>query len=162
MILVVVGEWPFPRLITKMDEIAPKLRHEVIMQTGNAGYIPQNAADYSAFYDAETYYGFLKKADIVVAHAGSGSTLDCILHEKRAVLVPRMKKYGELVNDHQFQHMKGWQERMEIKVVYDVDELESILTGDLNSIPVLKPSMRENNLVNELRKAIIELGGIRK
>jgi UDP-N-acetylglucosamine transferase subunit ALG13 len=40
-------------------------------------------------------------ADVVIAHAGCGSAIAALKAGKRPVLVPRLKAYGENVDDHQ-------------------------------------------------------------
>ncbi len=156
MIYVTVGSRPFPRLTRKMDEIAPRLSEEVVMQTGEDDYKPQNAA-FFAFCKSEIQHEYIEKADIVVSHASGGIMLDIAMHKKRAVFVPRQKKYGEAINDNQI----DFAERLEksgkkVKIVYDVGEIESILTGNSEEIPIPQVAAG-SKLIEKLRQTIIEL-----
>lgn len=157
MIFVTVGvSQPFPRLIKKMDDLAPRLDQRVFMQIGPTQYEPKNA-EYVEFMDEETFQKYLLAADLLVGHAGTGTTLNAIRHRKKCVLVPRRQEYGEHANDHQLHHVKGWQQRVNIQIAYEMDELEELLLEKINDIPVPEISQpRETGLVKELRRAIEE------
>ena len=44
-----------------------------------------------------------EKANLIVTHAGAGSILQGIQHQKKVIAVPRLTKYHEHVNDHQIE-----------------------------------------------------------
>ena len=50
---------------------------------------------------ARKIYENIRKASVVITHAGAGSTLVCIQQGKHPVLVPRLPKFGEIVDEHQ-------------------------------------------------------------
>lgn len=135
MIFVTVGvSQPFPRLIKKMDEIAPRLDHQVVMQIGPTKYEPQNAL-YFDYLSEKDFQKYLLSADILVGHAGTGTTLNAILHRKKCILVPRRQELGEHSTNHQLHHVRGWQKRADIQVVLEMEELESLLVNDISKIP---------------------------
>jgi UDP-N-acetylglucosamine--N-acetylmuramyl-(pentapeptide) pyrophosphoryl-undecaprenol N-acetylglucosamine transferase len=43
----------------------------------------------------------MAKADLVIAHAGVGSALTALDQGRVPVLLPRLRKHGEMVDDHQ-------------------------------------------------------------
>jgi UDP-N-acetylglucosamine transferase subunit ALG13 len=43
----------------------------------------------------------MAEADLVIAHAGVGSALTALDQGRVPVLLPRLRKYGEMVDDHQ-------------------------------------------------------------
>lgn len=156
MIFVTTGvsSKPFDRLIRKMDQIAIGYKGSIIMQTGHNGYKPQHAR-YFATLSRELYLNYMQQADLVISHAGTGTTMDLILNRKRCVLVPRQKKYGEHLNDHQLQHVEGWGEALKIKVVYDVDELDELVRR-INSIPIPTPrEQTRDKLTKAIRQVIV-------
>jgi len=156
MIFVTTGvsSKPFDRLIKKMDQIAADLEQPVIMQTGHNGYKPRNA-QYFEVLSREKYLDCLRQSDLVISHAGTGTTMDLVLSRKRCILVPRLKRYGEHLNDHQLQHVEGWGGQMGIKVVYDIDELDDLILRQINSIPIPTPrAQTRDKLIKAIRQMI--------
>ena len=45
----------------------------------------------------------IRRARVVVTHAGVGSVMVSLANGKRPVVVPRLKSFGEAVDDHQLQ-----------------------------------------------------------
>jgi beta-1,4-N-acetylglucosaminyltransferase len=127
MILVTVGMHyqGFPRLIKKMDQIASTINEEVIMQIGHTDYIPINCT-YFNFDEYSELQKLTKKARIVVCHGGASiiSTLELGVP---VIAVPRLKKYEEVMDDHQLYFCKKLDQLGIINVVYDIDNLEMIL-----------------------------------
>ena len=126
MIFVTVGGMrAFERLVREMDRIAGELDEQVVMQIGSTDYEPENC-DYFKFMprrDIEKHYA---DARIVICHAGSGSILTALEHDKPLVLVPRMKTYGEVFDDHQLEIAKAIEGRG-ATVVYDISNLKTAI-----------------------------------
>lgn len=153
-VTVGAGPWGFERLIKEMDRITDDIEEEVIMQIGSTKYKPINAK----------YYNFLPKIDtlklygnsrIVVSHAGVGSIISAFRYNKPMILVPRMKKYGEVFDDHQLEIAKELESQCKIKVILDVKDLEWALKS-----PFLYSSInfdKESGLRRALREYINEL-----
>ncbi len=154
MIFVTVGiSKPFDRLIKKMDQIAARMDEPIVMQTGHQGYQPRNAQHIESL-PHDDYLSYLQQADLVVSHAGTGTTMDLILNGKRCILVPRLRRYGEHINDHQLQHVEGWKTRLNIKVVLDVDELDTLIRH-IPEIPVpISRNPTKDGLVKAIRNII--------
>lgn len=66
----------------------------------------------------------MREADLVVAHAGTGSALTALECGKRPLLVPREHVHGEHVDDHQFQTagFLAGRDLAEVRRVDDLDE----------------------------------------
>ena len=157
MIYVTVGTLrPFPRLICKMDEIAAELSEEVIMQIATDDYKPRHSR-YFQFCKLEDQSGYMEAARIVVAHAGVGTVRTLANLGKRSVFVVRRPEYGEVINDHQMEFARGLEKRgVKIRILYDVDKLKDILTGNIDDIPV-PPVGDDSQLIHRLRQSILEL-----
>ena len=128
MIFVTIGvsKYRFDRLIRGMDEIAGRIDEEVIMQIGETVYEPKNA-EYFKFASKEKMDRLHEDARVVVCHAGVGSILTALEHGKPIIAVPRRKKYGEHIDDHQLDIAREMEKQGRITVVCDVDELESAI-----------------------------------
>jgi len=146
MIFVTIGVTePFSRLIKKMDEIALEINEEVIIQRGDTEYVPENCESFQ-YCPEEEYQSYLQEADLVVSHAGTGTVLNCAANNTKIVLVPRRSKFGEHKTDHQVAEARTWNNKLEIPIVEDVDELESVI-HQLENIPT--PSREDSGGLTE-------------
>ena len=91
MIFVAVGTTDFDALIVKVDEIAPSLSEEVVMQIGNGRYIPKNCRYFRFAPSLESYYD---DAAIVVSHGGLGIITEALEHGRKLVGVENATCHG--------------------------------------------------------------------
>lgn len=136
MIFMTVGGMRgFERLVCQMDLIAGKLEEQVMMQIGSTDYEPRNC-DYFRFMSRDDMEKLYADARVVVCHAGTGSILTTLEHSKPLVLVPRLRKYGEVFDDHQLEIASEMQSRG-ITVVYDISNLQSAVENvDIGPIEI--------------------------
>jgi UDP-N-acetylglucosamine transferase subunit ALG13 len=127
MIFVTAGNHfqGFERLLKKVDEIAPRIPHEIVIQKGYSKYLPQNAK-YFDFVPANTAMEYIRKSDLVVSHAGMGTIILCKEYGIPMVIFPRREAYKEHVNDHQMEiaHVLEKRGDKNIYVVYEEGQLE--------------------------------------
>ena len=142
----------FERLVKEMDRIAGKIDEEVIMQIGGTKYAPHNTKHFSFATEGELKI-LCRKARIVVTHGGVGTVLDALQERSTVVVVPRLKKYGEVIDDHQLVFVQELEKQDKISAVYDVERLEEVL-----SKANLKPTdlAKDKRLVNALKKYIAQ------
>ncbi|WP_158084345.1 glycosyltransferase [Marispirochaeta aestuarii] len=102
MIFVTVGmQLPFNRLVRTVEAWAKKHKaSDVIFQVGPGGYFPSGFSA-SQFIKPEQFEQYVKKADVVVSHAGMGSILKSLELAKPIIILPRLQIYGEHRNNHQ-------------------------------------------------------------
>lgn len=106
MIFVTVGtqDKPFIRIIKAVEDavLAGKITDKVVVQAGNTEYESKvlNVLNYIPF---DKFNEYIDKADIIITHGGVGSILNALKLKKKIIAVPRLKKYGEHINDHQLQ-----------------------------------------------------------
>jgi len=127
MIFVTAGNHfqGFERLLRKVDEIAPRIPHEIVIQKGYSKYVPQNAK-YFDFVPANTAMEYIQKSELVVSHAGMGTIILSKQYGIPIIIFPRRKIYKEHVNDHQMEIAKVLEERRDVNihVVYEEGQLE--------------------------------------
>jgi len=128
MIFVTIGSAvkgiEFTRLIKKMDDIAGKLDEEVVMQIGTVPYEPQQAK-YFRYASYQENLSYFQKASLVIGHGGTGTILNALRFQVPIVVVPRRHHYGEHVDDHQVELAQRLVGNELIKVVYELENLES-------------------------------------
>ena len=133
MIFVTIGGFrAFERLVCQADRIAGEIEEQVSMQIGFTEYEPTNC-EWQRFMSKTEIERAIADARLVVSHAGIGSLLAALKHNKPLVLVPRMKSYGEHIDDHQLEIAREM-ERLGVTVVYDIANLQSALEN-----PDIKP-----------------------
>ena len=100
-LLVTVGTMPFPfdRLIARLDAILPP-DVDVTWQLGGSRTVPSRGTVVTTI-GADELRELHRQADAVVAHAGVGSALMALDTGRVPILVPRLERHGEHVDDHQ-------------------------------------------------------------
>lgn len=130
MIFVTIGSAvkgiEFTRLIKKMDDVAGKIKEEVVMQIGTVPYEPQNAK-YFRYASYQENLSYFQKASLVIGHGGAGTILNALRFEIPIVVVPRRHQYGEHVDDHQMELAQQLGGNELIKVVYELEGLDSAI-----------------------------------
>jgi beta-1,4-N-acetylglucosaminyltransferase len=134
LIFVTVGGMrAFERLVREMDRIASGLDDRVVMQIGSTDYEPENC-DYFRFVPRSEMEKLVAEARVVVSHAGAGSIVTALEHNKPLVLVPRTKWYDEVFDDHQLEIATEMANRG-VTIVYDTSELASAIRNANASPP---------------------------
>ena len=143
MIFVTVGSFrlPFDRLIEVADTLAgdePVVVQHGVSRVGAPGCITFD------YLTADAFEEHVREARVVIAHAGVGSAASCLRHGKRPILVPRLRRLGENVDDHQTEFARRLERLGLAVVVARIDELaarvrthRSELSGPLGLSPVL-------------------------
>lgn len=136
MIYVALGtqDKEFKRLIDIVKNFLEETNseEEIIIQYGNTKY------DYSFFdnFPNVKYFDFISpdvfdkymiEADVVVTHAGVGTIINGLKKNKKLIVVPRLKKYKEHVNDHQLQITENFAKEGYIIELKDDEKLQDAL-----------------------------------
>ena len=144
MIFVTVGthEQPFNRLIEEIDNLKKEglLLDEVFIQTGFSTYEPKYCKWESMLSYAEMEE-YLTISDIIVTHGGPATFMGVLSKGKVPIVVPRLERFGEHVNDHQLEFVKRIINKgYELFIVEDIKQL-----GDLLQATPKSSHRRSNN-----------------
>jgi len=99
VVTVGVNGYGFGRLIDAVMRVAPE-GAEILWQTGSTDVTDFDIAAVSTLTNTDLFRA-MKRADVVIAHAGVGSAIMAMQAGKCAVLVPRERAHREHVDDHQ-------------------------------------------------------------
>lgn len=100
MIFATVGTHaqPFTRFLSALAS----LEDDVIVQYGH-NPPPEGVSEAVAFMPFDVLNGHMREADVVVTHAGVGSVLCARQAGHVPVVVPRLHRFDEHVDDHQLE-----------------------------------------------------------
>jgi UDP-N-acetylglucosamine transferase subunit ALG13 len=159
MIFVTVGtnEAPFDRLLAAFE--AGVGDEELLVQHGPSRIRPAGATCVE-FLSYDELVEAVARARVVVMHAGVGSIMTALGNGKRPVVVPRLRRFGEAVDDHQLSLGRRLHESGLVTLVEDPGDVPAALGAVSTSAALdLGPSRR---LVAELRELVAERRGRRK
>jgi len=137
MIFLTVGtQFPFDRFVRAVDNIFDKglIDEEIFAQIGETSYKPRNFESVASL-EKKVFDERFKRASSVISHAGVGTITVALKNHKPLLVMPRMKRYKEHVNDHQVATAKKFEELGHILAVYDVKDLHNGISKLKNFIP---------------------------
>ncbi len=144
MVLVLLGTQnnDFTRLLKAVQENIDNkvIEDEVVVQAGFTKFDSKDMKIFD-FIDKEKLFELIDKADLIITHGGVGSIIASLKKGKKVIVVPRQKKYGEHVNNHQLQIAKKFEQDGYVKYALDLNKLGNIIL----EMKDFKPKKFENN-----------------
>ncbi|HML74977.1 MAG TPA: glycosyltransferase [Anaerohalosphaeraceae bacterium] len=125
MIFLPVGtQFGFDRLVKAIDKAILKkiIVDEVFAQIGPGTYKP-TSMKYVINLGKEEFDHVFHSCDAIISHAGMGNIALAMKTQKPLLVLPRLKKYGEVVNNHQVDTARKFEELGHILAAYDENEL---------------------------------------
>jgi beta-1,4-N-acetylglucosaminyltransferase len=110
---------PFQRFMRALESLPGE---RLLVQHGPVDP-PPRAARASAFMQFPEMIESMEAADVVVCHAGAGSILCALRAGHTPVVVPRLKRYQETVDDHQVEFSRALAAEGKVIAVENLDEL---------------------------------------
>jgi UDP-N-acetylglucosamine transferase subunit ALG13 len=128
VILVTTGSYePFDRLLEAVDRL--QLDEEIVVQHGTSSVRPRTAARNVDFLPYDDLVALVARARVVVTHAGVGSILTALANGKRPIVVPRLARHGDAVDDHQLPLAERLDESGLVTLLRDLDQLEPAIAA---------------------------------
>jgi len=122
VIFVTVGTNPtfrFDRLIKAVGQLP---QQELVVQYGPAT-APSGVTEAYQWLTFDQVLGFMGEADTVISHAGTGTIICASNMGHVPVVVPRRKRFGETVDDHQVALATVFERTGRVAVAWDVASL---------------------------------------
>jgi len=152
MIFVTIGSYePFDRLLTAVGELPGD--ELIVAQCGVSRIRPLHATcvDFLPFHELAEH---VRQARAVITHAGVGSVLTALENGKRPIVVPRLQRLGEAVDDHQLAFARRLDAAGTVALVEDTSRLPEVVSATLDrDVPFRTTGAR---LVSELRTYLAE------
>lgn len=152
-VLVMVGtqKQQFIRLFEMTENSSLLEGQDVVEQVGNTKFDSKKFKTFP-FIENEEVKKLIEKSDLIICHGGVGTIFEGLHKEKKVLAVPRLKKYGEHVDDHQLEICDELENNDYIVVCRDGDNLDDKISEILSKN--LKKYARDENFLEVLRKEI--------
>lgn len=104
MVFVTIGtqKQQFDRLMKLLENSKELKNEDIVVQAGYTKYENENWKILD-FIPAEEIENYMKQAEFVICHGGVGSIFTALRLRKKVLVVPRLEKYCEHINDHQLE-----------------------------------------------------------
>lgn len=155
LILVTLGTQAnsFERLLREIQVLIDEhvINEEVIVQAGTTEFQSKDMKIFD-FIPIDQFNDLIKSCNLLITHGGVGSIITGLNNEKKVIAVPRYKKYGEHVNDHQLEIIENFNDKQFIIGIHEVNELKEAIEKSKTFKPKKYQSNKENmiNLVASL------------
>ena len=157
MILVMLGTQnnDFHRLLDEIERNIEKgnINEEVIVQAGYTKY-KSNKMKIFSMTSKENLEELVEKSDLIITHAGVGSIEMSLEQNKKVIAVPRLKRFGEHVNDHQKDIERKLDEKGCLIGIDDVSELDVALKKVKKFIPKKYEKPKSDEIINTIKTFI--------
>lgn len=156
MILVLLGTQnnSFVRLLEAVQKnIDDKvINEEVIVQAGFTKFESKDMKIFSMI-DKDKFAKIQEKADLVISHGGVGSIVSSLEKGKKVIVVPRLKKYNEHVNNHQIQIARKFKQDGYVKYVINMKNLGKVIKS-MEDFEPKKYKKQESNVISIIQNYI--------
>jgi len=129
VIFVTVGssDKPFPRLLEALSALP---LNTMLIQHGPSEP-PLGARLAVSFMPFNEIVKWMSRAEFVISHAGAGSII-CALHAGHTpIVMPRLSRFGETVDDHQVDLALALAEAGRVVVAWEPPDLAAAIAGAL-------------------------------
>ena len=95
----------------------------VLMQAGNSEHFKAQHCTQEGFLPIDRYQQLIQEADLVICHGGAGTLIHVFQAGKVPVVMPRRRKYGEIIDDHQLELLEVLASEGRVILAHEPDEL---------------------------------------
>ncbi len=146
----------FARLLDAIGSAGPCLPAPVVIQSGHT---PCSLPGHSvrAFLEMDEFARLVDEAELIVTHAGAGSVIHALNAGKIPVVMPRQRRYRELVDDHQVEFTEALASAGKVIVALEPADLPGAVSKALARQPGDGTSKGEAPLVRLVGEALDEI-----
>jgi UDP-N-acetylglucosamine transferase subunit ALG13 len=143
----------FCRLLDAVAEVQSELPTPITVQHGST---PFSATGCIAreYVDREEFAELLAKSSIFIAHAGAGCILEAIRAGKLPIVMARLRKHREHIDDHQLQLTEALESEGRVIVISSAADLRAAIPVALQRQQNPAPTVTEPPLVGMVRDVL--------
>ncbi len=156
MIFVTIGtqQQNFDRLFNYINDL--DVDEEIIVQKGNSKFKFKEEIKCFDYLSYDEMTNVLDEARIVITHGGGGTIFKALNMNKKVIVVPRLAKYKEHINDHQLEFSMYLKKMNYCLVALDKKEFNNALKN-IDKSKLRKYSSPEKKFVKNIEKEINRL-----
>lgn len=144
----------FLRFFQMIDNVADLLPKPVYVQRGHTQY-ENEKFDVVRFINMDQFQLKMADATVVILHAGAGSVINAINSKKKPIVIPRLAKYNEHVDDHQLEFSTQLEKKNKVCVVQNDGDMSASIQELLN-IQFIQNNATEPEALIIIRKVFKE------
>jgi UDP-N-acetylglucosamine transferase subunit ALG13 len=139
VIFVTVGSHPTYPFLRLLDALPLLAEEELFVQYGPAPR-PEGVAEARQWLEFSEVLDLMTSADAVISHAGAGTIIGARNLGLTPVVVPRLARFAETVDDHQVELAHVFERTGVVLVAWDLVDLPQLVekASKLKSSPVPK------------------------
>jgi beta-1,4-N-acetylglucosaminyltransferase len=145
----------FSRLIEAVLKIAPRLPQPLVVQHGNTAFRGVGCIA-QPFMEMEAFGQTMAQAELLISHAGAGSVIHAIQTGKIPVVMPRLAKHGEIIDDHQLEFARTLAQSGKIVIAEEPADLLAAVAEAQNRQKGMQRSLRTPPLVDLISAVLLE------
>ncbi len=152
MILVTLGtqHQEFTRILDYIEK--SNIKDKIIVQAGYTKYKSKKMKIFD-FIDYDKMNEYVKKADLIITHGGTGSITGPLKEGKKVIACARLSKYGEHVDDHQTEIVDVFSDEGYILKLDENANLDDLI----KKAKTFKPKEFKSNTKNFINRLIDEV-----
>lgn len=156
MIFVTIGtqQQNFDRLFDYINDLDGD--EEIIIQKGKSNYNFKDNIKCFDYLSYEKMDEMFSKARVIVTHGGGGTIFKALKMNKKVIVVPRLAKYKEHINDHQLEFSMYLKKMNYCLVALDKKEFNSALKN-IDKVKFKKYSSPEKEFIKNIEIEINKL-----
>jgi UDP-N-acetylglucosamine transferase subunit ALG13 len=97
---------PFPRMLDAIKACLTHLPQPLLVQHGTTAF-REAACICRSFVNMNEFDEYIVQAQLLIVHGGAGSVIHAIRAGKTPIVIPRLAKYGEIIDDHQLEFARA-------------------------------------------------------
>jgi UDP-N-acetylglucosamine transferase subunit ALG13 len=147
---------PFDRMVELVSRLKARgdIHEDLVIQTGIGGLSPEGIATFETL-PFDSMLSYLREADIVICHGGTGSLITALREGCRVVVMPRLFEKGEHYDDHQKEITRAFAARGLVAQANTLEELALALKAVRGRAPV-SATTNPSGLIRHLAKILAE------
>lgn len=121
-------KFQFSRLVIGLNKLVEEKKYapsEILMQSSL--YEVQPLFQHKTLISLADFEHSIRQAEVVVTHSGVNTIITCMKMNKPLVIVPRLKEFGEHVDNHQLEIAELMEVKFKVLVIRNMDELSNAI-----------------------------------
>ena len=122
----------FDRIIDYICDNTNLFPKEIMIQHGHTKSRSHNQIQFIDFIDQNKFIEIIKESEIIISHGGAGTLINCLKYGKKPIVIPRLKKNLEHINDHQKEFCYELNKKKLIYLIENEQDFRLLLKNNSN------------------------------